>query len=140
MRYKNVNHIFVDTNVLIGAWANKKDDKDCLQYLFSLKGKKLYTSSLSIAQLASVFQKKKTNADIRTIINDLMKKFSILSFTKDDIANSILETGADIEDNIQYTISKKMKCYTFVTNNTKDYRVFGDIFVLLPRNIRMIPR
>ena len=53
---------------------------------------------------------------------------------------SLAETGADIEDNMQYIVSKKMKCYTFVTNNVKDYRVFGDIQVLKPENVKMIPR
>jgi len=140
LKWQNVNHIFVDTNVLIGAWSNKKDDRYCLQYLFSLNGKELYISSLSVAQLASVFQKKKTNDEIRDILKELAHRFSILDFTKDDIAVSLKETGADIEDNIQYVISKKKKCYTFVTNNIKDYRVFGDIQVLKPKNIRMIPR
>ena len=140
MRKQNINHIFVDTNVLIGAWSSKKSDKDCLQYLFSLIGKKLYISSLSIAQLTSVFQKKKTNREIRSIVAELMNRFTVLSFTKDDIAASLSETGADIEDNMQYIVSKKMKCYTFVTNNIKDYRVFGDIQVLKPENVKMIPR
>ena len=137
---QNTNHIFVDTNVLIGAWSGKKEDKDCLQYLFSLIGKKLYISSLSISQLASVFQKKMKNAEIKAIIEILTHRFSVLDFTKEDISNSLRETGADIEDNIQYVISKKKKCFTFVTNNIKDYRVFGDIQVLKPQNIRMIPR
>jgi hypothetical protein len=32
------NRIFVDTNVIIGAWAGNTDDDRCLKYLFSLKG------------------------------------------------------------------------------------------------------
>lgn len=140
MRKQNINHIFVDTNVLIGALSSKKHDKDCLQYLFSLIGKKLYISSLSIAQLTSVFQKKKTNKEITSIVTELLNRFTVLSFTKDDITASLAETGADIEDNMQYIVSKKMKCYTFVTNNIKDYRVFGDIQVLKPENVKMIPR
>jgi len=35
------NRIFVDTNVIIGAWAGSTDDDRCLKYLFSLKGKTL---------------------------------------------------------------------------------------------------
>ena len=30
------NRIFVDTNVIIGAWAGNTDDDRCLKYLFSL--------------------------------------------------------------------------------------------------------
>ena len=52
----NPNHIFVDTNVLVGGCsgdARFKKDEDCLHYLYSLTGKKLYVSSLSVAQLIS---------------------------------------------------------------------------------------
>ena len=58
----NPNHIFVDTNVLIGAYSGDtrfQTDSDCLHYLYSIVGKRLYTSTLSVAQLISVFQKKR---------------------------------------------------------------------------------
>ena len=48
----NPNHIFVDTNVLIGAYsgdARFQKDADCLHYLYSTKGKRLYISTLSVA-------------------------------------------------------------------------------------------
>lgn len=35
----NPNHIFIDTNVLIGAWAHKGKDIECICYPTSLKGK-----------------------------------------------------------------------------------------------------
>jgi hypothetical protein len=40
----NPNHIFVDTNVLIGAYSGDvrfQTDSDCLHYLYSIVGKKL---------------------------------------------------------------------------------------------------
>jgi len=46
--------------------------------------------------------------------------------------------GTDIEDNIQYALSKKLKCYWFITNNAKDYTSFVDIDVLLPTGVRKI--
>jgi predicted nucleic-acid-binding protein len=63
----NYNHIFVDTNVLVGGYsgdARYQKDEACLHYLYSLTGKKLYISSLSVAQLISMFQKKKKNDEI----------------------------------------------------------------------------
>ena len=77
----NPNHIFIDTNVLIGAWAHKGKDIECISYLTSLKGKKLYVSALSIAQLVSVFQKTKTNEQIKAIIQTLLHQFTVLSFS-----------------------------------------------------------
>jgi hypothetical protein len=41
---ENVNHIFVDNNVLISAYTDVDTDKRYLHYLYSLKGEKLYTS------------------------------------------------------------------------------------------------
>jgi len=133
----NPYNIFVDTNVLIGAFSNRQQDNKCLDYLFSLKGKRLFISSLSIAQLVSVFQKRKTNKAIKDIVRSLIAKFTIIEFSKKDIENSLDYDIADVEDIIQYIISKKMKCAHFVTNNRKDYVSFN-FNVILPRQIRSI--
>ena len=133
------NHnIFVDTNVLIGAFSGMQNDKECLKYLYSLTGKRLYTSSLSIAQLVSVFQKKKTNQEIKNIVNDIIKKFTVLSFTKADIEEALKSSNSDIEDAIQYVISQKFKCYYFITNNTKDYNKYVNLRPLKSMFIRTI--
>ena len=69
----NPNHIFVDTNVLVSGYsgdARFQKDADCLHYLYSLTGKRLYISSLSVAQLISMFQKKKKNEEIVGIVRE----------------------------------------------------------------------
>jgi len=136
----NQNNIFVDTNVLIGNFANIQNDKQALKYLYELKGKCLFTSTLAIAQLVSVFQKTKPNEEIKTIVKKIQAKFDLLSFVESDITKAIEISTTDIEDNIQYIIGLKKKCFYFVTNNTKDYRDFADIIVLPPEEIRAIPR
>ena len=139
----NPNHIFVDTNVLVGGYSGdakfQKDD-DCLHYLFSLKGKRLYISSLSVAQLISVYQKKKSNEEITYVVRELQHRFNIIDFTAKDIDAALKETGADIEDNVQFVLAKKQKCYIVVTNNYKDYRFLQGIEVLRPAKIRKIPQ
>ena len=138
----NPNHIFVDTNVLVGGYSGdakfQKDD-ECLRYLFSLTGKRLYISSLSVAQLISVYQKKKSNAEITAVVRDLQHRFNIIDFTAKDIDAALKETGADIEDNVQFVLAKKQKCYIVVTNNYKDYRFLQGIEVLRPAKVRKIP-
>jgi len=134
----NPNNVFIDTNVLIGAYCDNESDKKCLQYLYSLKGKYLFVSSLSIAQLVSVFQKKKTNKEIKQIIHDLFSKFTVIGFIQKDIENAIKLEYSDMEDSIQYEISRKFKCGVFITNNIKDYRVFTNINILKPLKIRTI--
>ena len=76
----NPNHIFVDTNVLIGGYSGDprfQKDTACLHYLYSLTGKKLYISTLSVAQLISTFQKKKSNDEIRRIVRELRHRFNV---------------------------------------------------------------
>jgi len=133
----NPYNIFVDTNVLIGAFSEKQQDKKCLDYLFSLKGKYLFISTLSVAQLVSVFQKRKTNKVIKDIVRSLIAKFTIIEFSETDIENSLNYDYSDMEDSIQYIISKKKKCAYFVTNNKKDYISFN-LNVLLPQQVRSI--
>jgi predicted nucleic acid-binding protein len=133
----NPYNIFIDTNVLIGAFSDKQQDKKCLEYLYSLQGKYLFISALSVAQLVSVFQKQKSNEVIKNVVRALIAKFTIIEFSKTDIENSLHFNFSDMEDNIQYVISKKMKCAYFITNNRKDYISFN-MNVLLPNQIRSI--
>lgn len=135
----NKNHIFVDTNILVGAYSGKDADKQCLQYLFSLTGKKLFISALSVSQFVSVMQKKHNNTQIREWVKYFLLKFNIISFQKDDIEKSLSYTDTDMEDNIQYVLGQKTKCFYFVTNNTKDYK-FINISALKPTDVRAIKR
>ena len=132
------NRIFIDTNVLIGAWAGEQNDIQCLHYLFSLKGKRLYSSTLSIAQFVSVFQKRKTNNEIRRKVKYLQTKLNLISFTEKDIDKAIDEVSPDLEDNIQYVLCRKLKCLHFVTNNIKDYSGYFLLNVLKPHQSRQI--
>ena len=139
----NSNHIFVDTNVLVGGYsgdARFQKDEACLHYLFSLAGKRLYISTLSVAQLISVFQKKKPNDEIVRIVRDLQHRFNVIDFTNRDIDAALNETGADIEDNVQYVLAMKQKCGLIVTNNYKDYRLLLNIRAVRPERVRAIPQ
>jgi len=80
----NENNIFIDTNVLIGYFVQQQKDVAALNYVFSLKRKRLYTSSLAVAQVISVLQKKQNNDKIKKIVEYLMGKFNIISFVEDD--------------------------------------------------------
>ena len=132
------NRIFVDTNVIIGAWAGRENDSRCLQYLFTLKGKRLYLSTLSIAQFVSVFQKKRDSDDIRQQVKYLLTKFILVNFTEKDIEAAVNDPGNDIEDCIQYALCSKMKCQHFITNNLKDYSGYKLLNVLKPSKVRKI--
>ena len=139
----NPHHIFVDTNVLIGAYSGEarfQKDSECLHYLSVLVGKQIYISSLSVAQLIAVYQKKKTNQEIVRIVRELQHRFKVIDFTSKDIDAALTETGADIEDNIQYVLARKQKCSIIITNNFKDYRLLQNIRAVRPERVRAIPQ
>ena len=139
----NPNHIFVDTNVLVGGYSGDvrfQKDEACLHYLYSLTGKRLFISSLSVAQLISTFQKKKKNEEIVSIVRDLQHRFTVIDFTNRDIDAALVETGADIEDNVQYVLARKQKCSSIITNNFKDYRLLPSIRAVRPERVRAIPQ
>ena len=153
----NPNHIFVDTNVLVGGYsgdARFQKDEACLHYLYSLTGKRLYISSLSVAQLISTFQKggvretneclvegdQKKNDEIVRIVRDLQHRFNVIDFAARDIDAALVETGGDIEDNVQYVLARKQKCSIIVTNNFKDYCLFFNVRVIKPERVRSIPQ
>jgi predicted nucleic acid-binding protein len=135
----NKNHIFLDTNVLNGAYLNKAADVECLKYLFSLKGKKLFISSLSIGQFVAFFHKKFTNDKIKDILHYLFTKFTVIEFNEQDIQKSLLYDYTDMEDTIQYVIGTKMKCFFFVSND-KHFSAFRNIRALKPSEIRSIKK
>ena len=139
----NQNHIFVDTNVLIGAYSGDKrfpEDEACIHYLTSLVGKKIYISTLSVAQLVATLQKRMSSAELIRIVKELRHRFEVLSFTKDDIDKSIVDVGADLEDNMQHVISMKGSCRVIITKNTRDYNVYPDVYAITPERVRNIPR
>ena len=135
----NENHIFVDTNVLNGYYLNITADVECLRYLFSLKGKKLFISSLTIGQFVAFFQKRLTNDKVKENIRYLSTKFTIVEFGERDINKSLLFPYSDMEDTIQYVIGTKMKCFYFVTND-KGFSAFKNIKALKPSQIRNIEK
>ena len=135
----NENNIFVDTNVLNGYYLNIAADVECLRYLYSLKGKRLFISSLSIGQFVAFFEKRLTNDKIKEIIRYLFTKFTIVEFGEKDIQKSLLFPYSDMEDTIQYVVGTKMKCYYFITND-KQFSAFRNIEALKSYEIRNIDR
>ena len=133
----NKDNIFVDTNVLIGAFAGFDKDKKCLDYLFSSriqkKKKRLYISSLSIAQFVATFQRRKVDdIKIRKHVKYLQSKFNVIEFTEKDIDEALMFELIDMEDAMQFVLGTKLKCLYFVTNNIKDYNNLINIIPVKP--------
>lgn len=141
MKALNRNNIFIDTNILIGAYSDSKNfdqEKRCWKYLSTIKGKNVYVSSLSIAQFVSVYQHKKNNAAIKRDVKNILTKVDVIEFTKQDIEESLKLKQHDLEDNIQYVLAEKLKCGIFVTQNKKDYSSYLNTTVITANDYKAI--
>lgn len=134
-------NIFVDTNIIVGAFAGLEKDCKCLEYLFSsaIDRRRLFLSSLSIAQFVATFQRRKADdKEIRNYVKNLLAKFNIINFTENDVKESLDFKEGDMEDAIQFILGKKVRCFYYVTNNTKDYSKLKNIKVINSRKVRNI--
>ena len=149
MESKIEYRIYVDTNVLVDYYTRENDAVACLKYLFVKSRKEnLFTSSLALVQTASQLQKKNTQKNRKAVSREktieylefIFSKFTILDLTQKDIINCFPLINNDVEDNVHYIISKKLKCKRIITRNTKDYALFYDIEALSPKNIKLIKK
>jgi predicted nucleic acid-binding protein len=140
---------YVDTNVLVDYYTGQSDAIACLKYLFSTNRKEnLFTSSLALVQTVSQLQKKNTQRYRKAVAKDkaieylqfILTKFTVLDLTQKDVIDSFPLDNIDIEDNIHYVISKKMKCKRIITRNTKDFSKFAELEALSPNNISLIKK
>lgn len=138
---KKFRRIYIDTNVLIGYFHNVKADVLAMEYMFKLRDYELYTSTLAISQTISTLQGKRKDKAYRQEIIDFIKrlthKVKLIGFASGDIDEALAMDNIDLEDNIQFVLGQKMSCYTYVTNNIKDFR-YNTVAVVEPAYIRSI--
>ena len=141
--------IYVDTNVLVDYYTGQDSAISCLKYLFSTSQKEnLFTSTLALVQTVSQLQKKNTQRKRKAITKEkvieylkfLFSKFTIIDLTQKDILDSYLLKGNDVEDNVHYVVSQKLKCKRIITRNIKDYAQYPDLEALSPDNIKLIKK
>lgn len=138
---KKFRRIYIDTNVLVGYFRNVKADVLAMEYMFKLRDYELYTSTLAISQAISTLQGKRKDKAYRQEIIDFIKrlthKVKLIGFASGDIDEALAMDNIDLEDNIQFVLGQKMSCYTYVTNNIKDFR-YNTVAVVEPAYIRSI--
>jgi len=142
MSRKKIIRIYVDTNVLINYCTGQSSDVKALNYIFSKRRKEvLFTSSLAIVQTISKLQSKNRKNKVFTRdatiskLNSILIKFTVLDLSFRDIKTAFTHLNKDIEDNVHYVLSQKMKCDAILTNNTKDFVYFNDIAVIIPNTM-----
>ena len=144
--------VYLDTNVLMNYCSQQNEEIKIVKYLTDVRYENnLYISALSVAQTVSLIQsrKKKSKEEKRLEIDrlqELVKKFTIISLTEKEIANSFELYNShsdfvDIEDIIQYSIAKKVKCDAIITHNKSDFAAFvGNDVKIIDAYLSLIKR
>ena len=136
MNSSKAKRIYVDSNVLINYCTGQSNDVKALQYIFSKRRKEvLFTSSLAVVQTITKLQSgskqynRKAYSRETTIekLNEILPKFTVLDLLLADVKAGFNHLNSDIEDNVHYVLSQKMKCNAILTNNIKDFTFFKDI-------------
>lgn len=130
-----VEHVFLDTNILIDLIADRKPFSSHAIKIFSLAEQdsiKIYTSSHSIATTHYMLKKYIQENKLREILLNLTDYMNVISVDFDMLKKSLRSGHKDFEDAIQIicaTSFDSMDC--IVTRNIKDFKT-SELLVLTP--------
>ena len=119
-------NIFLDTNVLIDFFADRKPFSEEVAKLFhySLKSKiKIYISAVSYNNIYYILRQSFSHNETIKMLSELNEWTEIIDVSKEIIRKSIKSEFKDFEDAIQYNCAKSLNKIEFiVTRDTKDFR------------------
>ena len=121
-----MKYIFLDTNVLIDFFANRKpfsiEAAKLLNYSFK-KEINIYISAVSYNNIYYILRQSCSHAETIKMLAELSEWTDIIDVTKDIIKKSIKSDFKDFEDSIQYNCAKSLSKIDFiVTRDTKDFK------------------
>lgn len=133
-----MKRIFVDTNIIIDLFADRKPFSKFAIDLFSraeAKKLRLFTSSHSIATTHYLLKKYVEEKDLRDALHSLLDYLTVVAVDADIIKKGLRSKHKDFEDAIQIlcaTSIEKIDC--IVTRNIKDFKDC-EIPVLAPEEL-----
>ena len=125
--------IFVDTNVLIDLVCQREgyDQVGKILALGEFSQYTLYTSVLSIANIAYILRKVLKGDVLYQTMGKLSERIRISSMTQDDFDRAVALKASDFEDALQYYSALQADCEAIITRNKKDF-LFSEISVYTP--------
>lgn len=127
-----MERLFLDTNLLLDFVLDRKPFSDQAEEIIKLRfsqKKKLFTSALSVANVAYVVRKAGKNPF--TTIEDLLEWVDVVSLTKSELTLTIKSAFKDFEDALQYFSAQKIQADVIITRDVKDFST-SSIVVLSP--------
>lgn len=130
-----MDHIFIDTNVIIDFLTDRKPFSDSAEIILYFSEKKklmAYVSSITFNNCYYIVRKYEDHNIIINKLNKLAEIVEILDVTKEVIINSLHSQFEDFEDSIQYYTARQEKMIKkIITRNVKDFK-YSELQVLTP--------
>ena len=128
--------IFLDTNVLIDFFADRKPFSIEAARLFNYSFKKkinIYISAVSYNNIYYILRQSCSHTETIKILTELNEWTDIIDVSKDIINKSLKSDFKDFEDAIQYNCAKSLNKIDFiVTRDTKDFKT-SSLPILTPK-------
>jgi len=127
--------IFIDTNVIIDFFANRKPFSIEAALLFNYSFNKkinIYISAVSYNNIYYILRQSCSHTETIKMLTELNEWTDTVDVSKDIINKSLKSNFKDFEDAIQYNCAKSLKKIDFiVTRDTKDFKT-SSIPILTP--------
>jgi predicted nucleic acid-binding protein len=125
--------IFIDTNILIDFITERNGVEEASMILQLGEDNKvqLATSVLSMANLAYIAKRGRTDYELYELLKGLSKMLLILPMDSNQFSAALSKQVHDFEDMVQYQCAIAIGCDSIVTRNKKDFH-FSEIPILSP--------
>ena len=131
-----MKNIFLDTNVLIDFFADRKPISLNAAKLFdySLKRKiNIYISAISYNNIYYIIRQSLSHSETIKLLTEISEWTNVIDLTKDIINKSLKSDFKDFDNAIQYNCAKSLKKIDcIVTRNTKDFKT-SSLPILTPK-------
>jgi predicted nucleic acid-binding protein len=128
--------IFLDTNVLIDFFADRKPFSIDTARLFDYSLKKkitIYISAVSYNNIYYIIRQSLSHAETIKMLTEISEWTNVIDLTKEIINKSLTSDFKDFEDAIQYHCAKSNnKIDLIVTRVTKDFKI-SSLPILSPK-------
>lgn len=121
-----MKNIFLDTNIIIDFFADRKPFSLSAEILFNYalnKRLKLYVSTVSYNNIYYILKQSLSHQQTINLLDSLMDMTEAVDVSKLTLQNALKSEFKDFEDAIQYHCALSInKIEVIVTRDTKDFR------------------
>ena len=131
-----MKYIFLDTNILIDFFADRKPFSIEAAKLFNYSFKKkitIYVSAVSYNNIYYILRQSYSHTETIRILSELNEWADMIDVSKEIIKKALKSDFKDFEDAIQYNCAKSFHKIDFiVTRDTKDFKT-STLPILTPK-------